>query len=124
MTDEEAEELFSSIESELETVQSETEVIDWKRKNGYDFEKFIVSRCPAKFEIKQWTSDKFVEGKIHTHDATTFSNSPSIPDTNYFMTQRVTDFEEEMASNLLTSANKISPASTSVNALHRLLITR
>lgn len=68
MTDEEADELFRTIESELEAVQSETEVIDWKRKNGYDFEKFIVSRCPAKFEIKQWTSDKFVEGKYDAHN--------------------------------------------------------
>ncbi len=67
MTDDEAEELFRTIESELEAVQSETEVIDWKRKNGYDFEKFIVSRCPAKFEIKQWTSDKFMEGKFDAH---------------------------------------------------------
>lgn len=68
MTDKEADELFSSIEEELESVQSETEVIDWKRKNGYDFEKFVVSRFPSRFEIKQWTSDKFVEGKYDSHN--------------------------------------------------------
>ena len=42
LTDKEAEDLFQSIEAELECVQSETEVINWKRKNGIDFEKCIV----------------------------------------------------------------------------------
>ncbi len=68
MTDEEANKLFASIEEELESVQSETEVIDWKRKNGYDFEKFIVSRLPSRFAIRQWTSDKYMAGKYDAHN--------------------------------------------------------
>ncbi len=68
MTDDEAERLFASMEEELESVQSETEVIDWKRKNGYDFEKFVVSRFPSRFAIRQWTSDKYVEGKYDAHN--------------------------------------------------------
>ena len=64
MTDEEAEAFFAEIEAELESVQSETEVIDWKRKNGLDFEKFVVSKFPSNFTIKSWTGDKFVDGKF------------------------------------------------------------
>lgn len=41
LTDKEAEDLFQSIEAELECVQSETEVINWKRKNGIDFENVL-----------------------------------------------------------------------------------
>lgn len=63
MTDEEAGQFFAEIEAELESVQSETEVIDWKRKNGLDFEKFIVSIFPRNFKIQSWTSDKFSAGK-------------------------------------------------------------
>ena len=64
MSDEKAEKFFAEIEAELESVQSETEVIDWKRKNGLDFEKFVVSKFPSNFSIKSWTGDKFVDGKF------------------------------------------------------------
>ena len=55
--------LFEQIESELESVQSETEVIDWKRKNGLDFEKYIVKHLPENYKNLRWTGDKYVEGR-------------------------------------------------------------
>lgn len=55
--------LFEQIESELETVQSETEVIDWKRKNGLDFEKYIVSLLPDNYKNLRWAGDKYVDGR-------------------------------------------------------------
>lgn len=68
MTDDEAEEFFKSIEEELESIQSETEVIDWKKKNGIDFEKYVVSKFPANFSIISWTGDKYVAGKYDLHN--------------------------------------------------------
>ena len=56
--------LFEQIEFELESVQSETEVIDWKRKNGLDFEKYIVSLLPDNYPNLRWTGDKFVDGRF------------------------------------------------------------
>ena len=56
LTDKEAEDLFQSIETELECVQSETEVINWKRKNGIDFEKCIVKMLnPQYYTLQEWT---------------------------------------------------------------------
>ena len=55
--------LFEQIESELESVQSETEVIDWKRKNGLDFEKYIVGLLPDNYKNLRWTGDKYVDGR-------------------------------------------------------------
>ena len=55
--------LFGQIESELESVQSETEVIDWKRKNGLDFEKYIVGLLPDNYKNLRWTGDKYVDGR-------------------------------------------------------------
>ena len=52
--------LFGQIESELESVQSETEVIDWKRKNGLDFEKYIVGLLPDNYKNLRWKVDKYV----------------------------------------------------------------
>lgn len=63
MSDEDADSLFSEIESELECVQSETEVIDWKKKNGTDFERFIVSRLLDCYTIVSWSGDKYIDGK-------------------------------------------------------------
>lgn len=63
LTDEEAEELFRSIEAELECVQSETEIIDWKRKNGIDFEKCIVKMLNQNYyTLQEWRGDKYIEG--------------------------------------------------------------
>ena len=48
--------------SELKT-DSETEIIDVKKKNGDDFEKFIVQKFDKKyFRIKEWAGDKYVNG--------------------------------------------------------------
>jgi hypothetical protein len=43
--------------------ESETELINYNTKNGYDFEKFIVQKFDKKFfKVMEWTSDKFVDG--------------------------------------------------------------
>lgn len=55
--------LFEQMESELESVQSETELIDWKRKNGFDFEKYIVRLLPDNYKNLRWTGDKYVDGR-------------------------------------------------------------
>jgi len=48
--------------SELKT-DSETELIDYKKKKGDDFEKFIVQKFDKKyFRIKEWAGDKYVNG--------------------------------------------------------------
>ena len=44
-------------------IDSETEVIDYNKKQGTDFEKYIVQRFDQKFfKIKNWAGDKFVKG--------------------------------------------------------------
>lgn len=63
LSDCEAKELFQTIEEELESVQSETEVIDWKHKNGLDFEKYIVSMLNSDYySVVDWTGDKYCNG--------------------------------------------------------------
>jgi len=48
--------------SELKT-DSETELIDYKKKKGDDFEKFIVQKFDKKyFSVKEWAGDKYVNG--------------------------------------------------------------
>jgi hypothetical protein len=48
--------------SELKT-DSETELIDYKKKKGDDFEKFVVQKFDKKyFRIKEWAGDKYVNG--------------------------------------------------------------
>ena len=48
--------------SELKT-ESETEIIDYRKKKGDDFEKFIVQKFNKKFfRIKEWAGDKYVKG--------------------------------------------------------------
>lgn len=45
-------------------VTAETSIIDRNKKNGDDFEKFIVQKFnPKYFKIKQWAGDKYVNGK-------------------------------------------------------------
>lgn len=68
LTDEEANELFNEIECELESIQSETEIINWKYKNGLDFEKYVVRHFPSNFHIQNWTGDKYIDGKYDTHN--------------------------------------------------------
>ena len=55
--------LFEQMESELESVQSETELIDWKCKNGLDFEKYVVKLLPDDYRNLRWTGDKYVDGR-------------------------------------------------------------
>lgn len=41
----------------------ETEVIDYKERNGKDFESFVIQKFEPKFfKVKQWTGDKYVNG--------------------------------------------------------------
>lgn len=43
--------------------ESETELIDYNKKKGDDFEKFIVQKFNKKFfHIKEWAGDKYVKG--------------------------------------------------------------
>jgi len=48
--------------SEVKT-DSETELIDYKKKKGDDFEKYIAQKFNKKyFTIKEWAGDKYVNG--------------------------------------------------------------
>jgi hypothetical protein len=43
---------------------SETQLIDKNKKNGDDFEKFVVQKFSTKyFKIKEWAGDKYVKGR-------------------------------------------------------------
>jgi hypothetical protein len=45
-------------------IKAETEIIDYKKKSGNDFEKFIVQKFDKKyFIIKNWAGDKYVKGR-------------------------------------------------------------
>lgn len=42
---------------------AETELIDINKKNGFDFEKFIVQKFNKRFfKVKQWAGDKYANG--------------------------------------------------------------
>jgi hypothetical protein len=46
-----------------QNIDSETEIIDIHKKNGDDFEKFIIKKFPQKyFIVKEWAGDKYVDG--------------------------------------------------------------
>jgi hypothetical protein len=46
-----------------QNIDSETELIDYAKKNGNDFEKHIIQRFNKKyFKIKNWAGDKYVKG--------------------------------------------------------------
>jgi len=48
--------------SEL-NIDKETELINYNKKNGDDFEKFIVQKFDKKyFRIKEWAGDKYING--------------------------------------------------------------
>lgn len=48
--------------SEL-SIDSETELINYDKKNGDDFEKFVVRKFNKKyFKVKEWAGDKYVDG--------------------------------------------------------------
>ena len=57
-------EIIKNAERELSEskIESETELIDYKKKKGDDFEKFIVQKFNKKyFKIKEWAGDKYVK---------------------------------------------------------------
>lgn len=61
---------YDEIITDVETLISnsnidtaETELIDYKKKNGDDFEKFIVQKFDKKYyTIKEWAGDKYING--------------------------------------------------------------
>jgi hypothetical protein len=58
-------EIIKNVEKQISElkIDSETELIDYNEKNGYDFEKFIVQKFNKKyFHIKEWAGDKYVNG--------------------------------------------------------------
>jgi hypothetical protein len=49
--------------SELQNDAAETEIVDYNKKNGDDFEKYIAQKFDKKyFKIKEWAGDKYVKG--------------------------------------------------------------
>jgi hypothetical protein len=59
-------ELMLDVEKRISELgfESETELIDYNKKNGNDFEKFVVQKFNKKyFTIKEWAGDKYVDGK-------------------------------------------------------------
>ena len=49
--------------SNFKTDTVETEIIDFNKKNGDDFEKYIVQKFDKKyFNVKEWAGDKYVNG--------------------------------------------------------------
>lgn len=53
-----AEEQMAALE-----IDSETELIDFNKRNGDDFEKFIAQKFDKKYyNIKEWAGDKYVNG--------------------------------------------------------------
>jgi hypothetical protein len=58
-------EIISDVERQLllSGADSETAIIDYLKKNGDDFEKFIVQKFSKRFfTIKEWAGDKYVNG--------------------------------------------------------------
>ncbi len=57
--------LISTLKENLSksSIPPETEIIDYNRKNGEDFEKFIVAKFNRKyFTLKEWSGDKYING--------------------------------------------------------------
>ncbi len=49
--------------SNFEIDTAETEIVDFKKKNGHDFEKYIAQKFDKKyFKIKEWAGDKYANG--------------------------------------------------------------
>ena len=58
-------EIIKDVEKQISELKtgSETELIDYKKKKGDDFEKFVVQKFDKKyFRIKEWAGDKYVNG--------------------------------------------------------------
>lgn len=59
------EEVISQAEQQMweSSIDSETELIDYDKRNGDDFEKFIVKKFNTKYyTVKEWAGDKYVDG--------------------------------------------------------------
>ncbi len=57
--------VIADVEKQIseQKTDSETEIIDYKKKKGDDFEKFIIQKFDSKyFRIKEWAGDKYVKG--------------------------------------------------------------
>lgn len=58
-------EVIKDVEKQLadSNIESETELIDYNKKQGDDFEKFVVQKFNKKYyRIKEWAGDKHVNG--------------------------------------------------------------
>lgn len=58
--------MMSDIEQKLKLsgIEAETELIDYSKKNGDDFEKYVVQKFNKKyFTIKEWAGDKYINGR-------------------------------------------------------------
>ncbi len=67
--------IFENIEQKLSSskVEAETEIINRNKKNGDEFEKFVVTKFSKQyFTVKEWAGDKYVNG--------TFAKTTQQPD--------------------------------------------
>jgi len=58
-------EIITDVENKIfnSNADSETEIIDYNKKNGEDFEKFIVQKFNKKYyTIREWAGDKYING--------------------------------------------------------------
>lgn len=58
-------EILTDAENRIDKLDtdSETELINYNKKNGDDFEKFVVQKFDKKyFTIKEWAGDKYING--------------------------------------------------------------
>lgn len=58
--------IIESVKERIENLNNkpETELIDYNKKNGKDFENFIVPKFNEKyFKIKEWRGDKYANGR-------------------------------------------------------------
>ena len=58
-------EIIKEVENQIvnSDADSETAIIDYNKKNGDDFEKFIVQKFDKKYyTIKEWAGDKYING--------------------------------------------------------------
>ena len=57
--------VISGIEAKMAemAIDSETQLIDFKKKSGDDFEKFVVQKFSRNyFRLKEWAGDKYING--------------------------------------------------------------
>lgn len=57
--------VIAEVETKMENLDfaSETQLIDFSKKSGDDFEKFVVQKFDRKyFKLKEWAGDKYVDG--------------------------------------------------------------